>query len=61
MKKAPCKGCTDRMLMCHGKCEKYQDWKREMNEFNDRRFHERQRDQLTPRHIKNIREKSMKK
>lgn len=25
----PCRGCTDRMLLCHGRCERYQTWKTE--------------------------------
>ena len=25
----PCRGCTERMLMCHGRCERYQTWKTE--------------------------------
>lgn len=29
---APCKDCPDRYPGCSGKCEKYQDWKRRMQE-----------------------------
>lgn len=28
-KKAPCKGCQERTLTCHGFCEKYKEWKAE--------------------------------
>lgn len=24
---APCENCTDRALGCHGKCERYAEWK----------------------------------
>lgn len=24
---APCKGCTDRFIGCHGKCDRYIDWR----------------------------------
>lgn len=27
---APCKGCTERYLTCHDKCEKYKAWKAEV-------------------------------
>lgn len=27
--KPPCKDCTDRQVGCHGKCEKYIQWKTE--------------------------------
>lgn len=26
-KMAPCKDCTDRVLLCHSTCEKYLTWK----------------------------------
>ena len=32
MKNAPCKGCEDRRLGCHGKCEKYRAWRAGMDE-----------------------------
>ena len=25
----PCRECADRMLLCHGRCERYQTWKTE--------------------------------
>lgn len=25
----PCKGCADRTAVCHGKCEKYTEWREE--------------------------------
>ena len=30
--KCPCRGCTERILLCHGRCEKYQNWKKEYEE-----------------------------
>lgn len=29
MKQAPCKDCENRQHGCHGKCEKYAEWKAE--------------------------------
>lgn len=29
MNKCPCKGCADRMLMCHTICRSYKAWKAE--------------------------------
>ncbi len=28
-KQCPCRDCTDRMLLCHGRCDRYQAWKTE--------------------------------
>ena len=33
--KCPCKGCTERRLTCHGFCERYQTWKKELDETNE--------------------------
>lgn len=30
--KCPCRGCTERILLCHGRCERYQKWKQEYEE-----------------------------
>lgn len=27
--KCPCRDCTERILLCHGRCERYQAWKKE--------------------------------
>lgn len=27
--KCPCHGCFDRTVTCHGRCERYQSWKKE--------------------------------
>ena len=29
MTKCPCNGYTDRKLLCHSQCKRYQDWKNE--------------------------------
>jgi len=26
--KCPCKGCTERTVLCHGRCDGYQEWKK---------------------------------
>ena len=30
---APCKDCSDRVVGCHGTCEKYQAFRKERDEF----------------------------
>ena len=35
--KAPCKNCPDRELGCHGKCEKYQEYRTKVNEYNKKK------------------------
>lgn len=34
---SPCKDCTERYEACWGKCEKYKEWKRDLDELNKRR------------------------
>lgn len=34
---SPCKDCPDRFLGCHGICEDYQNYKKEMGKFNKQR------------------------
>jgi hypothetical protein len=29
LKDCPCRGCTERILLCHGRCDRYQKWKAE--------------------------------
>ena len=33
----PCKGCHDRHYLCHGRCDKYQAWRKENEEAQARR------------------------
>jgi hypothetical protein len=33
----PCKGCTERYEACHGKCERYLEWKKKNEKVNDAR------------------------
>lgn len=33
----PCKGCEDRYIGCHSSCFKYDDWKKQREETNQRR------------------------
>ena len=34
---APCKGCTDRYIACHDNCQRYQAWKAEVYEVQQKR------------------------
>lgn len=40
---APCKNCSDRVVGCHAKCEKYIAWKNNYQEINTRLFNETQK------------------
>lgn len=33
--KPPCKGCVKRNPGCHGKCDKYAEWKCKLDKLND--------------------------
>ena len=33
---SPCRGCSDRHIACHDKCEKYKAWKSQLEEVNKR-------------------------
>lgn len=41
--KCPCKGCADREIGCHGKCERYAAFKEENARVNHERYLDRQR------------------
>ena len=32
MGNSPCRGCEDRKLLCHGQCQRYQEWKKDLEE-----------------------------
>ena len=34
---SPCKGCEERHEACLGKCEKYKEWRKRLDEVNKRR------------------------
>lgn len=34
--KAPCKDCTEREVGCHGRCERYKAWRKDLDEKNRR-------------------------
>ena len=34
---SPCKDCVDRNEACWGKCEKYKEWRKRLDEVNKRR------------------------
>ena len=39
---APCKGCQDRKLACHDRCDKYKIYKEEINRIRIKDINERQ-------------------
>jgi hypothetical protein len=46
----PCKGCTERTILCHGRCDGYQQWKKEREEINRIRSMETENRQLSREH-----------
>ena len=41
----PCKGCPERHFNCHGRCERYQTWRKGYEEF--KHYVDSQREQFT--------------
>ena len=39
---APCRGCTDREMGCHGKCDKYKEYKQASDQRREAQFFERE-------------------
>ena len=33
----PCQGCKDREVGCHGKCEKYKEYKKEIEDYKTKK------------------------
>lgn len=44
---APCRGCTDREMGCHGKCDKYKEYKEKSDKRREAEFFEKEA-QRTP-------------
>ncbi len=43
----PCKNCTERMRMCHARCEKYANYKKRLHERKDAENHIKQANQAS--------------
>ena len=43
---APCKGCTERRVSCHGACERYKQWSNENTAENEKRRAEKEKRNL---------------
>lgn len=54
---APCMGCTDRRVGCHGECWRYKDWAEEMAEAKRARREEQRLSQA----LNDIKEKPLRK
>ena len=37
----PCRGCEERQEACHGHCERYKEWKEELDRLNDKIYRDR--------------------
>ena len=51
--KIPCKDCPDRYSGCHAKCERYREFRRELDERNKRIREQKFKEKLTRRSYKN--------
>ena len=52
--KAPCKGCPDRAVGCHGKCEQYTAYREIMERERNRRRVEAQANDATARAVERV-------
>lgn len=50
--KAPCKDCERRKLGCHGRCEPYKEWKKELDAENKARTREYNANKMHRRKVK---------
>ena len=48
--KCPCKGCVDRTVTCHGRCPRYEEFKKDKEEQNKRKYLENDAKQLSRDH-----------
>ena len=60
--KCPCKGCKDRFVGCHSKCDGYASWKAEQDEKREERQKAREQNSLlyTPCRNSSYRKRSLK-
>lgn len=47
---APCKDCSDRQVGCHSACEKYLDFRKEVDEINKIKFAEKEQRRFIAEH-----------
>lgn len=48
----PCYGCHERDAGCHGKCNRYKDWRKELDERNEKERMEKAADDVMSEHAK---------
>lgn len=58
---APCMGCRDRAVGCHGSCEKYQAYLKTREAIRKSNYQESVADQFTPSKERGLRKKLMEK
>lgn len=47
----PCFGCEDRNIECHSQCEKYQNWKNELERKNEAKMQKKSQDDAINNYI----------
>jgi hypothetical protein len=50
MNKAPCKNCPNRKVGCHSTCQKYLDFRKEVDKINKIKFAEKEQRRLIAEH-----------
>ena len=48
----PCLYCTDRYVGCHGKCEKYAEWKKRHDDYNTKVYNNRHKEKFFARYVR---------
>ena len=54
---SPCKDCTEHSATCHSGCEKYEAYKKKVDEERERIFKAKQEHGLVLAHMKKVRQK----
>ena len=60
-KSGPCKDCSDRAVGCHGRCERYQEWKRDRDAILDAMNAEKAKTQLAVNYVQKNKQRVARK
>ena len=57
----PCYGCEDRVIGCHSKCKRYNDWKEKMKQLKDTCDEVRKEESIIRSYVKESNIRNIKK
>ena len=60
-KNGPCRDCNDRAVGCHGRCERYQEWKRDRDAILDAMNAEKAKTQLAVNYVQKNKQRVARK